>query len=300
MLDLLPVDARDRGLGDRPDRSPVEPAGARGADVALCWGEIREADPLGVVPSVSSALTLALGDALTVAVMVRRGFAPRTTRCVHPSGSIGRQADAARRATSCAVPRPTRPSATTATFETALATVTKFTLGGVSVVDATGRLVGIVTDGDVRRVIAASTGSVQRRCSQRPVVRRHDEEARRASRPRRSRYDALRTMENHQPRPIYLLPVVDDAGKPVGMIHMHTLVQAGLTSGKDDGVTLARTLFREYDVRGRVPEVFPDATDELSDDGVRLLGRAFGTPRPRARPHGGRRRARPAHVLGAA
>ena len=42
-------------------------------------------------------------------------------------------------------------------------------------------------------------------------------------------------------------------------------------------MTLARTLFREYDVRGRVPEVFPDATNELSDDGVRLLGRAFGT-----------------------
>src|SRR5438105_2150171 len=40
---------------------------------------------------------------------------------------------------------------------------------------------------------------------------------------------------------------------------------------------LARTMFREYDVRGRVPEVFPDAKDELSDDGVRLLGRAFGT-----------------------
>ena len=44
--------------------------------------------------------------------------------------------------------------------------------------------------------------------------------------------DALRTMEEHQPRPIYLLPVVDTEGRPVGMVHLHTLVQAGLTADR--------------------------------------------------------------------
>src|SRR5204863_108627 len=72
VLDLLPV---VKGLGATvvaltgPKSSPL----AREADVAICWGELREADPMGVVPTVSAALTLALGDALTVAVMARRG-----------------------------------------------------------------------------------------------------------------------------------------------------------------------------------------------------------------------------------
>ena len=230
VVDLLPV---VRAIGapvialTGPRSSPL----ARGADVALCWGEIREADPLGLVPSVSSALTLAVGDALTVALMVRRGFTLADYARLHPSGSIGRRLTVrVEHLLRGAETNPTVP--TTATFETALATVTKFTLGGVSVVDTTGRLVGIVTDGDVRRVIAASTGSV-RDLLQRPVSEVMTKNPTRVG-PGTLGYDAVRTMESHKPRPIYLLPVVDDAGKPVGMVHIHTLVQAGLISGKDE------------------------------------------------------------------
>jgi len=204
---------------------------AREADVALTWGEIREADPLGVVPTVTAALTLALGDALTVAVMVRRGFGAKDYALIHPSGAIGRKltlrvVDILRGPET----NPTVPTA--ATFETALATLTRFTLGGVNVVDEEGRLVGLVTDFDIRRAIGDSSGSV-RDLLDRPVS---DFMTRTPTcvAPDVLAFDALRRMEEHKPRPIVLLPVVDASGRAVGMIHMHMLVQAGLTGGKED------------------------------------------------------------------
>ena len=204
---------------------------ARGADVALTWGEIREADPLGVVPTVSSALTLALGDALTVAVMVRRGFGAKDYALIHPSGAIGRKLTL--RVVDLLRGPETNPTVpTSATFEAALATLTRFTLGGVNVVDGEGRLAGLVTDYDIRRTIAGSSGSV-RDLLDRPVSGFMTRTPTCVA-PEVLAFDALRSMEEHKPRPIVLLPVVDASGRAVGMIHMHMLVQAGLTGGKED------------------------------------------------------------------
>jgi len=205
---------------------------ARASDVVLAFGEAREADPLGVVPTVSGALTLALGDALTIALMARRGFGATEYARVHPGGAIGRKmtlkvVDLLRGADT----NPVVGAA--ASFQSAVDALTRQPIGGVSVIDAGGRLVGLLTDGDVRRTIAASEGSV-RDLLARPVS---DFMTKRpTSIPSATlAFDALRTMETHRPRPVYVLPVVDPAGLVVGMIHMHTLVQAGLTSGKDEG-----------------------------------------------------------------
>ena len=229
MLDLLPVVRR---VGARivaltgPKSSPL----AREADLALCWGEIKEADPLGLVPSVSAVLTLALGDALTVALMARRGFTAEDYARLHPSGSIGRRLTV--KVKDLLRGPETNPTVVaSATFESALSTVTKFTLGGVSVVDAGGKLIGIVTDGDVRRVVAASAGSV-RDLLARPVSDFMTKGPTHVG-PEALAFDALQVMEGHRPRPITLLPIVGAEGAPLGMIHIHTLVQAGLTSGKD-------------------------------------------------------------------
>jgi arabinose-5-phosphate isomerase len=231
VLDLIPV---IKSLGARvialtgSKGSPL----AREADTVLCWGEIREADPMGVVPTVSAALTLALGDALTVAVMTRRGFGARDYALVHPSGAIGRKLTL--RVVDLLRGEATNPTVrATASFSEALATVTRHTLGGVSVVDDGGRLVGLVTDGDVRRTIQAARGSV-RELLERPVADFMTREPTRVA-PETLAFEALRVMETHRPRPIFLLPVVDAAGRAVGMIHLHTLVQAGLTGGKDEG-----------------------------------------------------------------
>lgn len=205
---------------------------ARASDLVLSFGEAREADALGVVPTVSAALTLALCDALTVAAMARRGFGAKEYAFVHPSGAIGRKmtlkvVDLLRGSDTNPVVRAD------ASFQSAIDALTRQPIGGVSVVDEAGRLVGLLTDGDVRRTIAAAVGAV-RDLLARPVA---DFMTKRpTSIPAATlAFDALRTMETHKPRPVYVLPVVEPTGVVVGMIHMHTLVQAGLTSGKDEG-----------------------------------------------------------------
>lgn len=230
VLDLIPT---IKALGAAviamtgPKTSPL----ARAADVALCWGEIREADPLGVVPTVSAACTLALGDALTVAVMTRRGFGAKDYALVHPSGAIGRKLTL--RVVDLLRGDETNPRVPAdATFSDALAMLTRHPLGGVSVVDAQGRLLGLVTDGDVRRTMGAAQGSVRDLLS-RPVAELMTRNPAVVA-PGALAFDALRTMETHRPRPIMLLPVVDEAGRAVGMVPMHMLVAAGLTSGRDE------------------------------------------------------------------
>jgi arabinose-5-phosphate isomerase len=205
---------------------------ARMADVALCWGEIREADPLGLAPTVSSALTLAIGDALTVAVMTRRGFGAKDYALVHPSGAIGRKLTL--RVVDILRGESTNPRVLeTGTFADALATITKHMLGAVTIVDPGGRLVGLVTDHDLRKVMGAATGTVADLAA-RPVAGFMTKKPT-VTHPETLAFEALRAMEAHKPRPVVLFPVVDDTGRVVGMIHMHMLVQAGLTGGKDEG-----------------------------------------------------------------
>lgn len=228
VLELVPT---MRNLGAKViafTGSPESPL-ARTADVALCWGEFREADPTGLVPTVSAALTLALGDALTVALMQQRGFSTEEYRLFHPSGAIGTKLTL--RVVDLLRGEHTNPVVgESASFQEALEKVTSSTLGGTSVVNGEGVLVGILTDGDVRRCIQGASGSVGDLLG-RPI----GELMTRAPTTVGSEtlaLDALRTMEGHQPRPIYLLPVVDAEGRPVGMVHLHTLVQAGLTADR--------------------------------------------------------------------
>jgi arabinose-5-phosphate isomerase len=230
VLDLIPT---IKGLGAQvialtsSRGSPL----AREADVALCWGEAREADPLAVVPTVSGALTLALGDALTVAVMTRRGFGARDYALVHPSGAIGRKLTL--RVVDLLRGDETNPRVpTSATFSDAVAAIGRHRLGGVSVVDAEGRLAGLVTEYDVRRAMEDADGTV-RALLARPVVEVMT--ATPTAVPADAlAFDALRTMEGHKPRPVFLVPVTDAGGRVVGMINLHSLMQAGLTAGRED------------------------------------------------------------------
>jgi arabinose-5-phosphate isomerase len=231
VLGLLPT-FKSIGAGVIAMTGPRTSPLAREADVALCWGDLREADPLGVVPTVSAALTLALGDALTVAVMTRRGFDAKDYALVHPSGAIGRKLTL-RVADLLRGPSTNPTVAATATFGEALETVTRFTLGGVAVVDAQGALVGLLTDGDVRRTIATSDGSVKALLS-RPVSDFMTKTPT-TVRSETLALEALRVMETHRPHPVFLVPVVDAAGKAVGMLQLNTIVQAGFASGKEEG-----------------------------------------------------------------
>jgi arabinose-5-phosphate isomerase len=205
---------------------------AREAHVALCWGDIREADPLAVVPTVSSAMTLALGDALTVAVMTRRGFGAKDYALVHPSGAIGRKLTL--RVVDLLRGEETNPRVRSdATFADAISRISKHHLGGVSVIDRGGRLVGLVTEYDVRRAMEKAKGTVQRLLAQ-PVSKVMTTKPTFVA-PDALAFDALRTMESHRPRPIFLVPVVDATSAVVGMINLHSLMQAGLTTARSEG-----------------------------------------------------------------
>jgi arabinose-5-phosphate isomerase len=200
---------------------------AAAADVVLTFGEEPEADATGLVPTVSAVLTLALGDALTVAVMERRGFGASDYRLFHPSGAIGtkltlRVVDLLRG------PHTNPRVRDTASFGEALEAVTRGTQGGVSVVDADGRLVGLLTDGDVRRTIQVARGEVSKLLA-RPIAELMTRTPV-TTRPDTLAIDALRLMERNRPGPINLLAVVDERGAPVGLLHVHVLVQAGLAS----------------------------------------------------------------------
>jgi arabinose-5-phosphate isomerase len=203
---------------------------ARQADVVLLLGELQEADPHNLVPTTSTTATLALGDALTVALMEARGFTPADFAVLHPKGMLGKRLtlqvrDLLRGAETNPVVQHS------ATFAEALAEITRYKLGGVSVTGPDGELAGILTDGDVRRInerFAAEGGSVALMMAT-PVGKLMSANPTSVSADTLAS-QALSLMENHQPRPIFILPVYELEGAnrvPVGMLHLHALVQAG-------------------------------------------------------------------------
>ena len=204
---------------------------ARLADIVLHTGNCEEADPYKLIPTTSTTVTLALGDALTVALMVKRDFSPENFAILHPKGMLAKRLTL--KATDLLEGEKSNPVLPdTATFEQALHTITKYQLGGVSVVGENGKLVGIVTDGDVRRIIERWDRSVSE-------LRSHPVGDLMTKNPKRGldsilAYDAMAFMENNKPRPIYVLPIVDAEDMPVGMLHIHDLVRAGFKTSNDE------------------------------------------------------------------
>jgi len=200
---------------------------AQESDAVLLLAQAPEADPHNLVPTTSTTLTLAIGDALVVALMHARDFTPEDFAVFHPRGMLGKRLTLHVR--DLLRGDETNPMISTeATFGEALEAITKYKLGGTSLVDADGKLAGIITDGDVRRIfrrlavmgttIADATRLMARELmTAGPAFVQSSELA----------YNALKMMENHQPRPIFLLPVVDTLNRPVGLLHLHDLVQAG-------------------------------------------------------------------------
>jgi len=200
------------------------------ADAVMLLAAADEADPHNLVPTTSAVLTLALGDALVVALMEARGFTPEDFAVFHPKGILGKRLTL--HVHSLLRAEETNPIVgLNSAFGEALEVITKHKLGGTSVIDDNGKLVGIITDGDIRRIISRFVvkGRTVAEALKIPVVElmssypSHVNENALA-------YDALRMMENHQPRPIFLLPVINAENEPVGMLHLHDLVQAGFKS----------------------------------------------------------------------
>jgi len=187
------------------------------ADVALVLPAAPEACPMGLAPTTSTTMQLALGDALAVALLTRKGFGAADYKVFHPGGKLGAKLRRVRELMHGAGDLPLA-DATTA-MHSALLTMTAKRFGCLGVVGAGGVLEGIITDGDLRRAMGPDlldkpTGAVMTR-------------APRTIGPDALAAEALRQM-NEPNRPVTALFVVDAAGKPVGILHIHDLLRAGV------------------------------------------------------------------------
>ncbi len=172
---------------------------------------------MGLAPTTSTTMMLSLGDALAVALMERKGFSPDQYRDFHPGGSLGR---ALVRVSDLMHSGGEIPLAAQNTgMGEVLLTMASGRLGCVGIVDDGGNLVGIVTDGDVRR--HAQKGFENR--AARDVMTKGPQTAR----PDQLAAEALGLMTEKK---ITQLFVVDsDGGKPAGILHIHDCLRAGLT-----------------------------------------------------------------------
>lgn len=190
---------------------------ARAADVALVLPPAPEACPMGLTPTTSTAMQMALGDALAIALLTRRGFTANEFSAFHPGGRLGAQLRRVADLMHVGDAIPLAPFGTP--MHEALLQMTGKGFGCLGVVDATGRLAGIVTDGDLRRAMGPGLldRMVQDVMTATPRTIGADALA----------AEALRAM-NAAPRPVTILFAVASDGRPTGILHVHDLLRAGV------------------------------------------------------------------------
>ncbi len=187
---------------------------AKTADVVLILPQAREACPHNLAPTTSSLMQLALGDALAIALLESRGFTAVDFSVLHPGGKLGAQLKLVRDVMHSGAAMPLAPLGTA--MSDAIIEMTTKGFGCVGITDARGHLVGIITDGDLRRhmrpnLLDANVNAVMTRG------------------PKSVRPDQLisETLELLNSSKVTTLFAVE-SGKPVGIVHMHDLLRAGV------------------------------------------------------------------------
>ena len=197
------------GISKRPDSTLM-----RAATYRLTLPAAPEACPMGMAPTTSTTLTMAMGDALAVALMEDRGFAAEHFAVFHPGGKLGAQLARVGQLMHGAEDLPLVHEDTP--MGETLVTMTASGFGIAAVVDGQGALSGVVTDGDLRRhmdgLMAARAGDVATRD---PVTAHAD-------------MLAAQALSVLQSRKISALVVVDTAGRPEGVLHIHDMLRAGV------------------------------------------------------------------------
>ncbi len=189
---------------------------ARHADMVLHVPVTQEACPLNLAPTASTTASLALGDALAVVVLEQRNLKPEDFASFHPGGSLGKRLLRVSELMHTGQGLPLVDIHTP--LSEAIVTMSACRLGITGVTDR-GRLVGCISDGDLRRILQSGKIDVQRPVGEfmHPDPRRIEED--------HLASEALRVMEEHK---ITVLFVMNDQGKTVGAVHMHDLLQAGV------------------------------------------------------------------------
>jgi arabinose-5-phosphate isomerase len=195
---------------------------AKNSDVVIDVGVKEEACPLGLAPTASTTATLAMGDALAVALLDKRGFKEEDFACFHPGGALGKRLllrvkDIMH--TGDAVPAVSEETM----IKDAIYEISSKKMGVTSVLNSSGKLVGVISDGDLRRwmekteksgenLLAKKAGDIM---TKNPKVIGQDALA----------AEAVAVMENSS---ITCLIVTGPEGKPEGVIHLHDLLKAGV------------------------------------------------------------------------
>jgi arabinose-5-phosphate isomerase len=190
----------------------------RGADVVLAIGKIEEACPLGLAPSASTTAMLALGDALALTVMKLRKFSAEDFALFHPAGQIGRKLMRVKEAMTFRRDENLALASDQLTVAQVLRQVSgiKRRSGAVVLVDAEGKLSGIFSDGDLRRLVTGNDGTALSRPIGQVMTRSPKRIAENAL-----ASEAMAVMRQHR---IDELPVVDEQDRPVGLIDVQDLV----------------------------------------------------------------------------
>ena len=185
---------------------------ARAADVTLDCSVDEEACPMNLVPTASTTAALALGDALAMTLLVRKGFREEDFASLHPGGKLGRRLMRVEHVMHSGKAAPIVSTGTR--MPDVFHEMSSKRLGMTCVVDDTGRLVGVFTDGDLRRLMSRTTDvlglTAGEAMTPRPITLARDLLA----------VEALKIMETHK---ITSVVVVDAAGAVEGVIHLHDL-----------------------------------------------------------------------------
>jgi len=195
---------------------------AAAADVVIDASVEKEADPLNLMPTSSSTVSLALGDALASALVHARDFTAEQFAIYHPGGQLGRNlrmtaGEVMHRIDAVARARPDE------TLREVVIRMTRHPLGAACIIDSAGQLQGLITDGDVRRLLSEDGDILARRADACMTL------APVATQPQVSLGQAVQLMEERSSQ-ISVLPVVEaGSSKLVGLLRLHDIYQPGLS-----------------------------------------------------------------------
>ena len=192
---------------------------ANQSDAVLDGSVEKEACPLNLAPTTSTTVALAIGDALAMALMDAKGLTAEDFAANHPAGRLGKRLTL----TVADLMHESPNISPTANWLEVVKAISKNALGAVNVIDDSSQLLGIITDGDLRRTIertppeSFSSLTAKSMMTAGPIT----------VLPETMAFDALQIMED-RPSQISVLPVVDESGNSVGLLRLHDVVRSGL------------------------------------------------------------------------
>ncbi len=209
--------ARGRGIRTIAMTGVPGSSVARAVEIVISVAIPREACPLNLAPTASTTAMLAMGDALALSIAERRGFVEADFAALHPGGNLGRRFLKVRELMREGDRVPSVP--VDASMTEALHEMSRKLMGITAVVDGSGALAGVISDGDLRRLLEKDAGQLGRTagecCRPNPRTVDGDEFA----------TVALDTMRQNK---ITSLFIVDGGGRLLGALHMHDLLAAGI------------------------------------------------------------------------